>query len=204
MGESGIIWISISPCQGFSLAFIKDLPELCICETINSFQLNMAGFLGTALLWYYSYSAWFTANGGQIWVLSLLGGYVLYWTIRAIYRLYFHPLAKYPGSSVAAISTEWWATLTKFNSSQKLEFSGALSFQHISPQVLYNQYNANIDFTDLHESLGMSGIGISISLVLSCLRSKIYTESMVCVERHLKNQDATNKASRTCCPNRRQ
>ena len=84
----------------------------------------MAGFLDTALLWYYSYSSWFTVNGGQTSVLSLLGGYVLYWTFRAIYRLHFHPLAKYPGSSVAAISTEWWATLIEFNLSQKLERSG--------------------------------------------------------------------------------
>ena len=164
----------------------------------------MAGFLGTTLLWYYSYTAWFTANGGQIWVLPLLGGYVLYWTFCAIDRLYFHPLAKYPGSSVAAISTEWWATLTKFNLSQMLEGSGGESFRRISPQILYNQYDADTDFTDVHESLGTNGIGMFIGLALCCLRSKTYTESMVCVERDLKKQDTTKKASRTCCPDRRQ
>ena len=89
----------------------------------------MAGFLSTALLWYYSYSPWLTAKASQVFVSSLISGYVLYWTFLAVYRLHFHPLAKYPGSSVAAISTEWWATLVNYKAGQKVGASGYLFLQ---------------------------------------------------------------------------
>lgn len=33
--------------------------------------------------------------------------YCIYYILRVPYRIYFHPLAKYPGSKIAAASTEW-------------------------------------------------------------------------------------------------
>lgn len=41
-------------------------------------------------------------------VLRLISVYILYWLVQAAYRLFFHPLSKYSGSPVAAISTAWW------------------------------------------------------------------------------------------------
>ncbi|KAK9426028.1 putative Cytochrome P450 [Seiridium unicorne] len=54
-----------------------------------------------------------------IWLLEIattqqqltlvLGGVVFYLFWRSIYRLYFHPLSRYPGPTIAAISDAWYA-----------------------------------------------------------------------------------------------
>lgn len=77
------------------------------CSTSILVQLKMICSFDTTLLRYRFDSPWSTAKSGQILFAIVFGGYLLYWSFRAIYRIRFHPLAKYPGSSVAAISTEW-------------------------------------------------------------------------------------------------
>jgi len=41
-------------------------------------------------------------------LLKVLSTGLALWICRAIYRIYFHPLSRYPGPKLAAVSNSWW------------------------------------------------------------------------------------------------
>lgn len=40
-------------------------------------------------------------------VMIVIATYTAFYCLRTVYRIYFHPLARFQGSIVAAASTEW-------------------------------------------------------------------------------------------------
>ncbi|KAH6666679.1 cytochrome P450 [Halenospora varia] len=48
-------------------------------------------------------------------ITAILFSYFIFWVARAIYRIYFHPLSRYPGSVVAAVSKPWYEWYQNFH-----------------------------------------------------------------------------------------
>ncbi|KAI1746168.1 cytochrome P450 [Xylaria scruposa] len=51
----------------------------------------------------------FVKNIQSSWLWLGAAGWALYWLFKIIYRLFFHPYAKYPGPRIAAVSELWYA-----------------------------------------------------------------------------------------------
>jgi hypothetical protein len=46
--------------------------------------------------------------GNMGWLVLSCSLFVAYWVLLAIYRLHFHPLSRYRGPRVAAVSKSWY------------------------------------------------------------------------------------------------
>ncbi|KAI1799432.1 cytochrome P450 [Daldinia bambusicola] len=111
----------------------------------------------------------------RILLLSLLA--LVCWAFQAIYRIYFHPLSKYPGPKVAAVSDSWWEFYWNYYRNGELLFEidrlhkrhgpvirVGVNTLHISdPEVYQDLVRTNSTFTkDPHFYLNISYPGTLI------------------------------------------
>ncbi|ROT40789.1 cytochrome P450 [Sodiomyces alkalinus F11] len=78
------------------------------------------------------------------WAYLLTAG-VVSWVVKAIYNLYFHPLSRYPGSKVAAVSSSWWEWYWNYYHNGRLLFEVERLHQQHGPVI-------RIGVNDLHVS----------------------------------------------------
>ncbi|KGO74014.1 Cytochrome P450, E-class, group I [Penicillium italicum] len=67
------------------------------------------------------------------------------WVIQALYRVYFHPLSRYPGSKVAAASTSWWEWYWNYVQNGRMLFEIEKLHEKYGPVI-------RIGVNDLHVS----------------------------------------------------
>ncbi|KAF1956651.1 cytochrome P450 [Byssothecium circinans] len=68
-------------------------------------------------------------------VVAVSSTYIVFWILRAIYRLFFHPLARYPGSKVAAVSKPWYEWYWNFHQKGMLLFEIERLHERLGPVI---------------------------------------------------------------------
>jgi cytochrome P450 len=80
---------------------------------------------------------------------SIVGAYLAYWTVRAVYRIYFHPLSRYPGSKVAATSAAWYEWYWNFHLPGQLLFEIERQHQKYGPVIRVGPNDLHIHDPDV-------------------------------------------------------
>ncbi|OAL43511.1 cytochrome P450 [Pyrenochaeta sp. DS3sAY3a] len=95
---------------------------------------------------------------GALKILSALGGiYLAYWTSRAIYRIFFHPLSRYPGSKVAAASAAWYEWYWNFHQPGQLLFEIERLHQKHGPVIRIGPDDLHINDPEVFQDVTRVG-----------------------------------------------
>ena len=95
---------------------------------------------------------------GALKLLSALGGaYWAYWVVRAVYRIYFHPLSRYPGSKVAAASAAWYEWYWNFHQPGQLLFEIERQHQKYGPVIRIGPSDLHVNDPEVFQDVTRVG-----------------------------------------------
>ncbi|KAL8658077.1 MAG: hypothetical protein Q9202_007630 [Teloschistes flavicans] len=83
--------------------------------------------------------------------------YCTYYVLRGIYRIFFHPLAKYPGSYLAALSTEWYEWYWNIHKPGQLLFEIERLHQQYGPVIRIGVNELHIDSPNYFQEITKVG-----------------------------------------------
>lgn len=89
--------------------------------------------------------------------LALVGLYLIFWTARALYRIYLHPLSRYPGSKVAAASAAWYEWYWNFHRPGQLLFEIERLHQRYGPVIRIGPDDLHINDPEVFQDVTRVG-----------------------------------------------
>ncbi|KAF1955975.1 cytochrome P450 [Byssothecium circinans] len=87
------------------------------------------------------------------WIVLSCGLYFAYWALRAIYRLHFHPLSRYRGSKVAAVSNSWYEWYWNYYLNGQMIFEIARLHKEYGPVVRIGVNDLSIDDPEVYQAM---------------------------------------------------
>ncbi|KAF2473016.1 cytochrome P450 [Lindgomyces ingoldianus] len=90
-------------------------------------------------------------------LLMVVGLYLAYWTVRAIYRIYFHPLSRYPGSKIAAASSAWYEWYWNFHRTGELLFEIERQHQRHGPVIRIGPEDLHVNDPEIFQDVTRVG-----------------------------------------------
>jgi len=91
--------------------------------------------------------------GNMGWLMLSCGLFVAYWVLLAIYRLHFHPLSRYRGPRVAAVSNSWYEWYWNYHLNGQMIFEIQRLHKQYGPVVRIGVNDLSIDDPEVYQAM---------------------------------------------------
>ncbi|CAN9285260.1 unnamed protein product [Alternaria alternata] len=91
--------------------------------------------------------------GNMGWLVLSCSPFVAYWVLLAIYRLHFHPLSRYRGPRVAAVSKSWYEWYWNYYLNGQMIFEIQRLHKQYGPVVRIGVNDLSIDDPEVYQAM---------------------------------------------------